>query len=62
MRGINGLFTAEMHLNLGQMSHLSSEKPNLVSYVHVKFDVWLSYVRLNEFGSSNMFYPSASDG
>ena len=32
-----------------------------VSQAHEKFDVWLSYVLLNELVSSNTFYPSASD-
>ena len=45
-----------------QTSNLSWDEPDLVSYVHEKFDVWLSYVRLNEFGSSNTFYPSEADG
>ena len=46
----------------GQTTNFSQDEPNLVSQLHEKFDVWLSYVRLNEFGSSNTFYPSASDG
>ena len=49
-------------LGLSQTSNFSGDEPNLVSYVHEKFDVWLSYVRLNESGSSNTFHPSASDG
>ena len=42
-----------------------SPRPNVepfISYIHEKFDVWLSWVRLDEFGSSNTFYLSASDG
>ena len=49
-------------LGLGQTSNFSWDEPNLVSYVDEKFDFWLSEVRLNKFGSSNTFYPSASDG
>ena len=29
-------------LDLGQTSNFSWDEPNLVSYVHEKFDVWLS--------------------
>ena len=37
-------------LGLGQTSNFSWDEPNLVSQVHEKFDVWLSWGRLNEFG------------
>ena len=45
---------------IGQASNILWDEPNLASSVHENFDVWLSYVRMNEFGSLNTFCPSAS--
>ena len=42
-------------LGRGQTSNFSWDEPNLVSQVHEKIDVWLSWVRLNEFGGVQHF-------